>query len=254
MPTLRPRKIAQPRTEFAIERWRAWTPDLRDEEDWEAWLDGVRRDGPNAVPDVGFLPALLRRRLDLAGRMALAVAGRCLPENRPMPAIFASRHGGVNRTLALLESIARDEPLSPTAFSLSVHNSVIGLFSIARGDRSPNTSVAAGPDTLAAAFWEAASQLADGAERVLIVYVSEPVPETYRPFLGGDAPAFSFAAVLSSDGAGAPRFDLTAGEDTPSAQPSRERALIELMVGRIRHAGLSDRGAGLRLARSGSND
>jgi len=55
--------------------------------------------------------------------------------------------------------------LSPTLFSLSVHNSVAGLFSIARGDRGAATAMAAGLDSLGLSILEGANMIAGGLNR-----------------------------------------------------------------------------------------
>src|SRR3546814_7559850 len=47
------------------------------------------------------------------------------------------------------------------AFSLSVHNTVSSLFSIARGDRTHSTAMAAGASTLEGGFLEASGLLAE---------------------------------------------------------------------------------------------
>ena len=52
----------------------------------------------------------------------------------PMPLVYASRHGETTRNFALLSDTAEQQPLSPTQFSLSVHNAIIGLWSIFQGD------------------------------------------------------------------------------------------------------------------------
>jgi len=43
--------------------------------------------------------------------------------------VFASRHGEADRTLAILQDLAAGAEVSPTLFSMSVHNSVPGLWS-----------------------------------------------------------------------------------------------------------------------------
>ena len=229
---------APPALALSIARWQAWAPDGPDDGDWLTWLGATHgADIADAKPDVSFLPALLRRRLDRSGRMALAVAGGCLAEGEAMPAIFASRHGPLHRTVELLETLVRDEPLSPALFSLAVHNGVAGLFSIARADTSPNTSVAAGPATLAAAFWEAAGQLADGAKTVLLVYVSEPVLEIYIPCIAADEPLFAWAGILGAAAPGTSAWTLAPCARDMAQEP--EYALLRALCGQTTSAQLA---------------
>ncbi len=145
-------------------------------------------------PDVSALPAMQRRRLSRLARMAFHVAWP-LAEARPqLPMVFASRHGETPRTLGILTDLAHNEPLSPTQFSLSVHNAIIGLWSIQRGDHSEMTALAGAGDGLENAVLEACGLLHDGAPAVLLVIAEEAPPELYAPFID-DVP-FPYAVGL----------------------------------------------------------
>ncbi|MBD9412989.1 beta-ketoacyl synthase chain length factor [Pseudomonas sp. PDM16] len=182
-------------TNFRIEHWRAWAPGLDSAADWHAWQQApfAPQDG-GEQPDVGFLPALQRRRLSRLARMAFHVAWPLAEEHGPMPLVFASRHGETPRTLAILSDLAHDEPLSPTQFSLSVHNAIIGLWSIQRGDTSEMTALAAEGDGLEQALLEAATLLGEGSPSVLLIVAEETPPELYRPYID-DVP-FPYAVAL----------------------------------------------------------
>lgn len=145
-------------------------------------------------PDVGFLPALQRRRLSRLARMMFHVAWPLAEGHRALPLVFASRHGDAPRTLALLEQLASGEPLSPTQFSLSVHNATIGLWSILRGDTSEMSALAAAGDGLEQALLEACSLLGDGAPAVLLVLAEEMPPPLYAAQVD-DVP-FPYAVAL----------------------------------------------------------
>lgn len=182
-------------TNFRIEQWRAWAPGLDSAADWHAWQQApfAPQDG-GEQPDVGFLPALQRRRLSRLARMAFHVAWPLAEEYGPMPLVFASRHGETPRTLAILEELARDEPLSPTQFSLSVHNAIIGLWSIQRGDTSEMTAMAAEGDGLEQALLEVSLLLGEGAPGVLLIVAEETPPALYGPYID-DVP-FPYAVAL----------------------------------------------------------
>ena len=126
--------------------------------------------------------------------MAFHVAWPLADEAGPLPLVFASRHGETPRTLAILEELGRDEPLSPTQFSLSVHNAIIGLWSILRGDTSEMTALAAEGDGLEQALLEATTLLGEGAPGVLLVIAEETQPALYRPYID-DVP-FPYAVAL----------------------------------------------------------
>lgn len=182
-------------THFSIEQWRAWAPGLESEDDWRAWCRQPFAPADLTVqPDVSFLPAMQRRRLSRLARMAMSVAWPLAAEGEQLPMVFASRHGETPRTLALLQDLARGEPLSPTQFSLSVHNAIIGQWSILRGDTSEMTALAAEGDGLEHAALEAAGMLAEGASAVLLVVTEECPPDIYRPWVE-DVP-FPYAVAL----------------------------------------------------------
>jgi hypothetical protein len=145
-------------------------------------------------PDVGFLPALQRRRLSRLARMLFHVAWPIAETQPALPLVFASRHGETPRTLALLTDLAHDEPLSPTQFSLSVHNAIIGQWSILRGDSSEMTALAAEGDGLEQAMLEASTLLGEGAPAVLLVIAEEAAPALYAPYID-DVP-FPYALAL----------------------------------------------------------
>lgn len=190
---------------FGIACWKAWAPAAADGAGWPAWLASTDRAHDAAQPDVGFLPAMLRRRLDRLGRMALHTAWPCAEGLDSVPVVFASRHGDLNRTLDLLTALAHNELLSPADFSLSVHNSGVGLFSIARRDRAAATALAAGADTLNMGLLEGVGQLAAGAERVLVCYVDDSIPETFAAHLTDEPAHLPFSvSMLLTQASGAP--------------------------------------------------
>jgi len=182
-------------THFKIEAWRAWAPGLDSADDWQAWQHAPCRVADNGEqPDVGFLPAMQRRRLSRLARMLFHVAWPLAESRGPLPLVFVSRHGETPRTLAILGDLARNEPLSPTQFSLSVHNAIIGLWSILRGDSSEMSALAGEGDGLEQGLLEAASLLGAGAPAVLLVVAEEKPPALYAPFID-DVP-FSYAVAL----------------------------------------------------------
>lgn len=181
---------------FGIARWQAWAPGVADADAWRRWLPEGESPQADAQPDVSYLPGLMRRRLDRSGRMALSTAWPCAEGLVSLPCVFASRHGVLARSLELLTNLARDEVLSPTSFSLSVHNSNLGLLSIARGDRAAATAIGAGPDSLGMGLLEGANLIAEGADQVLVCYADDKVPAPYLPLVEEDASHRPFAVSL----------------------------------------------------------
>lgn len=180
--------------QFDIDQWSAWAPGLSTTADWQQWTREERRPDAAGQPDVAFLPAMQRRRLSPLARMVFSVAWPLADGRPPMPLIFVSRHGETGRSLELLRELAVEQPLSPTQFSLSVHNAVIGLWSILRQDTSEMTAIAGERDGFEHGLLEAAALLAEGATEVLVVAAEETPPELYAPWVD-DVP-FPHAVAL----------------------------------------------------------
>ena len=180
---------------FNIAAWRAWAPGLDTVADWQAWSQqpGILA-ASSAAPDVSFLPAMQRRRLSRLARMAFSVGWPLAQGHEALPLVFASRHGETPRTLDILNDLAAGQPLSPTQFSLSVHNAVIGLWSIMRGETSEMTALAAAGDGLEHALIEACALLNEGAPAVLLIITEEQPPQAYAHWID-DVP-FPYAVGL----------------------------------------------------------
>ncbi|WP_028238172.1 beta-ketoacyl synthase chain length factor [Stutzerimonas azotifigens] len=212
--------------EFNIERWQAWAPGLECPASWSRWAAAPWPLEPaDAQPAVDFLPAMQRRRLSRLARMAFAVAAPLADGRPPMPLVYVSRHGETPRNYALLAELAREEPLSPTQFSLSVHNAFIGLWSILRGDPSEMTALAGEGDGLEHAVLEAAMLLAEGAPAVLLVVAEDQPPAIYGPWIDDVPCPYAVALLLT------PGQDWRLALEPPSAdaEPSARPHALELV-------------------------
>jgi hypothetical protein len=180
------------------------------------------------------MPAMIRRRVDRLGRVALQAAYWGQGDSAPCPVVFASRRGDIGRCLQMLRQMADGEPPSPAAFSTSVHNAIGALYSIANAYTGPYTAIAAGEETVEAAFTEALAQLADGEPAVLIVYYDEPLPPPYDVFEEGVefARAMAFRIRLANDGG----YSLQSGpatQELPAVLPqglTTDLAVLDLLV------------------------
>lgn len=182
---------------FTVEKWAAWSPGLPDRQAWLDWLSRPVWQSGDAVPALGDMPSAMRRRADRLGRAALQVAYWCDDVVQPdCPLVFASRYGEMQRSLELLHQLTEREPLSPATFSMSVHNAVGALLSIARRDTGNYTAVAAGEETVEAAFAEAFGLLADGAPAVTVVYYDAPLPAPYDAFGAGEPGLHAWACRI----------------------------------------------------------
>ncbi len=211
-------------THVVLERWAGVAPGLSDPSDWTNWARSAtpkRNAAPmrgEARPEVQFLPAMQRRRCDGLSRLMLAAANACCDESLrgEVLSVFASRHGSFTTTVAMLEKLARGEPLSPTQFSHSVHNAQAGLFSIWAGNEEVAQSLASRNETFEHGFLESVCLLARSRGRsVLFVTADEALPEPVARLSDDPDPPYAVALLLRADGGvgGALDFDLERAED-----------------------------------------
>lgn len=178
------------RLDFIIDKWAVWPPLQPTEYEPEHCLSKV--------------PAMLRRRLSPLAKTVFCAVGQCIDEDTIIPAVFSSCHGELAKSLAMMQSLDAGEDVSPTAFSLSVHNAIAGLFSMAWRNRLECTVLAPGEEGIAPAFIEAAGLLQEGAAQVLLVFYDEPLPDFYpsEPFELSVNERRALALVVSANGAG----------------------------------------------------
>lgn len=206
------------------------------------------------LPKLGEMPPMMRRRVEPLGRMALHVAYASQGQDAPLPVIFASRYGDVPRSIALLRQLVDGQTPSPTAFSLSVHNAIGALWSIAGGHTAPYTAIAAGDETVEAAFTEAIGLLADGTPAVMVVCYDEPLPAPYDVYADHPDTAHAWACRLRlSDGAGISLSSMPADANAPagtaaSAGAAPDRPADRRVLGFLKSdAAALDHHAGARL-------
>jgi len=241
---------------FKLESWAAIAPELKSEEDWHTWLQHPRTiDGPLDKVSLKQFPPMLRRRFSTLGKCAMGAALPLLEEGEVIPSIFASRHGDTELTLSLLENMGLDEPMSPTGFSLAVHNAVSGLFTIARKDTSEVTSIAATQGLVVQTLLEAVGQL-QVSERVLCVIYDVPLPDLYRRYSESTPFPYAIAMILNrsvgesfslaqrAEVADSVESTLATGQDSESFQ------FIRLLTGLSSEAQSALNGMNWRIARA----
>jgi Beta-ketoacyl synthase, N-terminal domain len=183
---------------FSIASHAAWAPGLGTAAAWLTWAERPYVIAGEGEAAVAAMPAMLRRRAGFIGKMALETAYRCLDGRVGVPTVFCSRHGECGRSVELLADLAEGQPLSPTSFSLSVHNAAAGLFSIARQDQASHAALAAGHAGVEHAVIEACGLLADGAPEVLLVTYDGILPELFHAFQDCQEQPFAWAWLLQA--------------------------------------------------------
>lgn len=199
---------------FDIRAWAACAPALQTPADWQAWSQTPWLPEGTELPTLAAMAPMLRRRVNITGRAALhpaydigAVDG-ATGQPKPLPAVFASRHGDSHRAYEMLGELANGQPLSPTAFGLSVHNAIGAMFSIDRRDPSNMQAVSAGRDTAENALVEACALLEEGAGEVLVVCYDTPLPDPYLDFADEPQCLFGWAWRIGRPDGRHPIFSL----------------------------------------------
>jgi hypothetical protein len=210
--------------------WAARAPGRQSKAEWHAWAGASApteraAELPLDMPPLD-MPMMLRRRAGQMGQQALAAAYAVGAPARPgLRYIFSSRHGDFRRTAGLLRALAMQEPLSPAEFSVSVHNALAGLLSIATKATAGHTAIAAGPDSFACGMIEAAAALVEApADPVLLIYVDEPLPAPYDELAVADGEAIAMALLMGATaappGARQHAIEMTATRHSGQANPA----------------------------------
>jgi hypothetical protein len=185
---------------------------------WSSWPAAA-----SAAPDIGFIEPIVRRRLSTLSRVALKVAHDCVVQDE-VRVVFASRHGELRRTTDILRAISAGEPVSPTAFSLSVLNAMTGVFGIARGDRSAASAISAGAETLGYALLEAYAQYATQPDSpVLLVYADETADPAYGT-IEDEVQGGAIAILLNGEAAAGQLVCTMSGAGEPEAAEATQQA------------------------------
>lgn len=178
-------------TAFSISNWYAWTNAPPFGTSAESVLHSDN-------PDTTAIPPMLRRRLNLLGKATASCALKLLGDRKSIPMVYCSRHGDLSRSLSVLQENAEDLPVSPTNFSLAVHNAICGIISI---DRKLNSNIVtlSSADGLVPMLLESIALLGESHSEVLCLAADVPPPEIYRS-LDDLEPAHAFCAgfIVSS--------------------------------------------------------
>ncbi len=219
--------------DFVVRNWSAWTPGIDSRQDWRDGLVSQTFTRTDKAPIPATVPKILQRRLSPLGRAVFHAADACIDSDASLPIVFSSAHGEVNKSLAMLRCMQQGEEASPTAFSLSVHNAISGLFSIAYNNHQEITVIAPGQDGIAPAFIEALGLLREHHKEVLMVLYDEPLSDFYPslPF-ALNAPAICALALrVSLVGSGLRlRFSRSAAHRDDGEQALQILAFLRFLV------------------------
>lgn len=190
-----------------IQSWQAWAPGLADESAWRHWLaHGGERIETIGRPACKQVPTQLRRRCGQNARMvietalaACAQAGLAATETQ----LIYGTANGENRALkALLEDLSMNEPLSPAAFTNSLHHVPSGYYSIATQHRGISRTISSFEDSFTCCWLEAQSLMAREDRPILQVVANEMAPPPFDEMLEPPPFPYAVAMVLAADETG----------------------------------------------------
>jgi type IV secretory pathway VirB2 component (pilin) len=215
--------------DFNIQSWAVWPPlGLLNESDLGKMQDRL----------LAVVPTNLKRRLSPLAKTVFCALGQCDGISGCLPVVFSSTHGELAKSLEMIKLIEAGEEISPTTFSLSVHNAIAGLYSIVFGNTSEVTVLASGEDGIAVAFLEALGILQEGAPEVLIVLYDEPLPDFYpsEPFLLSTGHTSAVALKITRHGDGQ-AMQFRRGEQcgNDGEQPVQLPLLVQFLLGSNTH-------------------
>ncbi|QIA77180.1 beta-ketoacyl synthase chain length factor [Rodentibacter caecimuris] len=206
------------RFSFNIKNWAMVCSKKLESDDWKKGETFWQENAVNfedVSPKLAFLPPLKRRRLSPSARLFFESAWDLLGENKNIPVVYASSNGEINRNFDLWHSLLTEGDVSPTSFSLSVHNALVGQWSELNGVKAETTALTAQQDNLEIALLEAHLLLNEGIKQVLVVVAESPLGDSYNVSPIYRQP-FSYALSLLVEKGGDYTLELDESEGDPS--------------------------------------
>lgn len=179
--------------------WQAVAPGINNCADWIQWAQCSGVDAfSGEIPKSEQIPMMAARRMSIGSRFAVDAGLSLFSKHQVDTAIFTSRHGELERTGRILHALAEDDAISPTEFSMSVHNTAAGWLTIISKNPLPVTSLAAGMDSFQQGLLEAQSMLAGGASRIMLVDFDGEIPSLYAESVNSEFLPYAMAIILAA--------------------------------------------------------
>ncbi|CAM3837685.1 beta-ketoacyl synthase chain length factor [Rahnella bruchi] len=179
--------------------WRALAPGVNSCEHWIQWASQPDADKfSGEILKSAQIPMMTARRMSIGSRFAVDIGLSLLEKHNVDAAIFTSRHGELEKTGRILHNLANEEPVSPTEFSMSVHNTAAGWLTITGKNPLPVTSLAAGYDSFQQGILEAQSMLSAGASRIMLIDFDGQIPPIYNESINSEFLPYAVAIILTA--------------------------------------------------------
>jgi Beta-ketoacyl synthase, N-terminal domain len=197
---------------------------------------GALPEGAATKPSPQLLAPNERRRAPESVAVALDVAlAACVAAGRDpatLPSVFTSTHGDLSITDYMCATLTADpRAISPTKFHNSVHNAAAGYWTIGAGCMQAANAISAYDASFAEGVIDALSQLAEGADAVLLVGYDTGATGPLRSvhdcsgLLGGALVLAREDAARPNAGAVRPRIVATLGNGSSDHDASVHGAL-----------------------------
>ena len=163
--------------------WYALSSGMLEKSAWIGWDGYLKSSSENvALPQTKYIPMIQARRMSHACRLACEVTLNLLADSTENidAAVFISQHGELGRSTKIIQSIVEGQAVSPTDFSMSVHNTASGLSTILSKNTMEISSISAGSDGFQQGLFEVQAFFSQGAEKVILVEFDDRVPNLYQ--------------------------------------------------------------------------
>ncbi|HEY3984551.1 beta-ketoacyl synthase chain length factor [Cedecea sp.] len=207
--------------------WQAKAPGLSNATEWQQWSQrGQAIDPTLPLGALSELPMMTARRLSSGSKLAVDCGLAMLRRHQIDAVLYTSRHGELERNYRILHALATEQPLSPTDFALSVHNSSVGNLTIAAKKPITSASLSAGKDTFQQGLCEVICLLQAGYQKVLMVDFDGQLPTFYHPHIAPQMPTWPYAVALVFEAGSSLRCSTQKSEAT--GEPTLPQSLLFL--------------------------
>lgn len=221
--------------ELTVIDWQARAPGLGEVSQWRQWAQQPYAIDPHA-PQAKLveLPMMTARRLNSGSKLAVECGLAMLRRHAIDAVVYTSRHGELERNHSILQALAREQNVSPTDFTMSVHNASVGSLTIAAKQPLVSSSLSAGIDTFQQGLCEVKCLLQAGYQRILMVDFDGFLPEFYHPSLPGSMPTWPFAVALVLESDRALRCEALPGSESEEPPLPQSMQFLQHYLGEKR--------------------
>ncbi|WP_345796994.1 beta-ketoacyl synthase chain length factor [Castellaniella sp. MT123] len=180
---------------FRLSGWHARVP-LADCAGWLPQSQALSDDLVDAAAPMRHLSMMAARRLGAGDRLVVDGVLSLLASQKADALVLCSQHGELERNDRILQALAAMNPVSPTDFTMSVHNAAAGTCTIVAGQPLVSASLSAGVDTFQQALFEVMGFFQAGHQRVLLADFEGRIPDFYQKQVGVKLAVAPYAVCL----------------------------------------------------------